>query len=62
MFKGKGLEVWAMGKDSAHYLHLPVLYSRITPELCRVKANSRLLRVYLLLRKEVQIPWRFLKG
>lgn len=62
MFRGKGLEVWAMGRDAAYHLHLPLLYGRITPELCRVKANRRLLRVYLLLRKEAQIPWRFLKG
>ena len=51
-----------MGRDAAYHLHLPLLYGRITPELSRVKANRRLLRVYLLLRKEAQIPWRFLRG
>lgn len=60
--KERELEVWAEGSNTTYHLHVPKLYSRILPERCKIKANSKRMRIYILLYKEFDIPWLFLKG
>ena len=62
VFEERSLEVWAEGAIITHHLHVPKLYSRILPARCKVKANSKRMRVYILLHKDSDIQWRFLKG
>ena len=61
VFGERSVEMWAVGKQAFHF-HVPRLYSRIVPEGCRVKTNSRRLCVYLLLQKATGLSWHFLKG
>lgn len=54
--------MWAEGCNATYHLHVPKLYSRILPQKCKVKANSKRMRIYILLYKGIDIPWLFLKG
>lgn len=62
LYKERELEVWAEGCNATYHLHVPKLYSRILPQKCKVKANSKRMRIYILLYKGIDIPWLFLKG
>ena len=62
MFRPGAVEMWAVGGSTAFHLHLPKLYGRVVPERCAFKANSQRKKVYLLLHKQADAEWRFLKG
>ena len=61
VFGERRVELWAIGKQ-AYHLHVPRLYSRVLPEGCSVRADSRRQRVRLLLQKDTKRSWCFLKG
>lgn len=60
--KERELEFWADGTTKTYHMHVPKLYGRILPERCKVKANSKRQRIYVILHKDSDISWRFLKG
>ncbi|KAK9904265.1 hypothetical protein WJX75_008055 [Coccomyxa subellipsoidea] len=62
--RGRIIEAEPLRFEAAQEMHLlvPKLYSRILPERCKVKANSKRQRIYIILHKDSDISWRFLKG
>lgn len=62
LHKERELEMWAEGASTAYHLHVPKLYSRIIPDLCRKRSSSKHLKLHITLQKERNIPWKFLKG
>ena len=56
------LEVWAIGAVGAYRLHVPRLYGRVLPSRCKVKVNEKKKKVFVVLHKEKDAEWRFLKG
>lgn len=61
-FKKQGLELWALTRDNAYHLSVPLLYKPILEERCRVKVNEAKGRISLVLHKYDNHEWRFLKG
>ena len=61
-YRPTSVEMWAIGASAAYHIHLPKLYQVIVPERCTFKANSQRQKVYLLLHKQADAEWRFLKG
>ncbi|KAK9845259.1 hypothetical protein WJX81_001554 [Elliptochloris bilobata] len=62
LFAERAVEVWAVGQAAAYHLHLPRLYGRTLPARARIKVNSARRHVYVLLHKEADAAWRFLRG
>ncbi|KAL4419953.1 hypothetical protein ABPG75_007051 [Micractinium tetrahymenae] len=62
LFGGQHLEMWAVGASVAYHLHVPKLYGKVVTKKCSVKVNQKAKKVYLLLHKECDAEWRFLKG
>ncbi len=62
LFGERSLEMWAVGSQAAYHLHLPQLYGRVIVKKCRAKVNTKAQKVYLLLHKESDAEWRFLKS
>ena len=62
MITEKSLEVWAIGIEGSYRLHVPRLYGRVIPPKCQVKVNEKKKKVYVMLYKEKDAEWRFLKG
>ena len=62
MFRPTCVEMWAVGSKAAYHIHIPKLYQTVVPERCAFKANSQRQKVYLLLHKQADAEWRFLKG
>lgn len=56
------LEAWAVGKEAAYHLHIPKLYGKILPERSKVVAKEGRNRIILILHKEKNSEWCFLKG
>lgn len=61
-YMARATEVWAVGSAAAYHLYLPKLYQPIVAERCTFKANTKRQKVYLLLHKQADAEWRFLKG
>lgn len=62
MIAERSLEVWAIGLEGAYRLHVPRLYGRILPARSKVKVNEKKKKVFVILHKEKDAEWRFLKG
>lgn len=58
----RSLEVWAVGNDGMYRLHVPRLYGKVLPSRCKIKVNESRKKVYVVLHKEKDAEWRFLKG
>ncbi|KAG7668077.1 hypothetical protein NADE_005116 [Nannochloris sp. 'desiccata'] len=58
----RSLEVWAVGNDGMYRLHVPRLYGKVLPSRCKIKVNESRMKVYVVLHKEKDAEWRFLKG
>ncbi|PRW33610.1 FAD-dependent oxidoreductase [Chlorella sorokiniana] len=61
-FGTQSLEMWAVGEAGAYRLYLPRLYGKVLPHKCHAKVNQKARKVYLLLHKESDAEWRFLKS
>ena len=61
-FGDRSLEMWAVGCQAAYRLYLPKLYGRVLTKRCRAKVDTKARKVYLLLHKESDAEWRFLKS
>ena len=61
-FAVQGLEVWAVGAAAAYRLHLPHLYGRVLPAKCAVRVRPGSCRLVVVLRKEADAAWPFLRG
>lgn len=61
-FGERSLEVWAVGAQAAYHLYIPRLYGRLILKKCRVRVKPASRKVYLLLHKESDAEWRFLKS
>lgn len=61
-FGERSLEVWAIGELAAYRVHVPLLYGKILPNRCTVKVNQKKKKVFVVLFKETNSEWRFLKG
>ena len=62
MFRPTCIDMWAVGNQAAYHICIPKLYQPIVTERCTFKANSQRQKVYLLLHKQSDAEWRFLKG
>ncbi|KDD72145.1 hypothetical protein H632_c3791p0, partial [Helicosporidium sp. ATCC 50920] len=60
LFGAQSLEVWAVSPAAAHRLSVPKLWGRVVPSRCRVRTKGA--RVTVVLHKESDAEWRFLKG
>lgn len=58
----RSLDVWCIGTKGAYRLHVPRLYGRILPDRCRIKVKPEKRKVILVLYKESDTEWKFLKG
>jgi hypothetical protein len=58
----RSLEIWAVGNDGMYRLHVPRLYGKVLPRRCKIKVNESKKKVYVVLHKEKDAEWRFLKG
>jgi hypothetical protein len=58
----RSLEVWAVGTEGMYRLHVPRLYGKVLPNRCKIKVNESKKKVYVVLHKEKDAEWRFLKG
>lgn len=62
MITERSLEVWAVGKEAAYRVHVPRLYGKIIPARCALKVKESKKRVVVVLFKEKDTEWRFLRG
>ena len=58
----RSLEVWAVGELGAYHVHLPRLYGRVLSDRTKVKVNQGKKKVFILLHKEKNAEWGYLKG
>jgi hypothetical protein len=58
----RSLEVWAVGQEGMYRLHVPRLYGKVLPNRCKIKVNESKKKLYVVLYKEKDTEWRFLKG
>lgn len=56
------LETWLIGTEKAYHLNIPRLYGKVVPERTKVTVNQNKNRVTLILYKEKDSEWKFLKG
>jgi hypothetical protein len=56
------LDVWCIGAQGAYRLHVPKLYGKVLPSRCRVRAKPEKNKVFIILFKEKDAEWRFLKS
>ena len=56
------LEVWMVGERGAYHLNVPKLYGKVLPERSRVVTKEAKNRVIIILHKEKDVEWKFLKG
>lgn len=61
-FSERSLDAWAVGHAAAYHLHIPRLWGRVLPRRCSVKVNEKRKKAYLMLHKESDAEWRFIKG
>lgn len=62
LFKERSVEMWAVGEVAAYHLHIPKLYGRVLPQRCTLKIGKASGKVYLILRKDSDAPWKYLRG
>lgn len=56
------LEAWLIGKEVSYHLHVPKMYGRVLPERSRIVTKEEKNRVTIILCKERDAEWHFLKG
>jgi hypothetical protein len=56
------LEAWMVGEKGAYHLNVPKLYGKVLPERSRVVTKEAKNRVIIILHKEKDVEWKFLKG
>eukprot|EP00890_Picochlorum_soloecismus_P004237 jgi/Picsp_1/4814/NSC_02182-R1_cog2072: flavoprotein involved in k+ transport len=56
------LEAWIVGEKGAYHLNVPKLYGKVLPERSRVVTKEAKNRVIIILHKEKDVEWKFLKG
>ena len=56
------METWLVGKKTAYHLHFPTLYGKVVPERTKIITKEDKNRVTLILYKEKDSEWKFLKG
>jgi hypothetical protein len=61
-FGERSLEAWAVGAKAAYHLHVPALYGRVIPARCRARAVLPSRKLILVLHKESDAEWKFLKS
>ncbi len=62
MFQHRSVDLWAVGERTAYHLRINKLYGSILPERCKVKLSSSQDKLYVILHKQADAEWRFLKG
>ena len=58
----RSIDVWCVGIEGAYHLHVPRLYGRILPDRTQIRARPEKKKVLLVLHKESDTEWKFLKG
>ena len=56
------MEAWLLGKKTAYHLHIPKLYGKVLPERSKIISKEGKHRVTLILHKEKDSEWKFLRG
>ena len=56
------MEAWLLGKKTAYHLHIPKLYGKVLPERSKIISKEGKKRVTLILHKEKDSEWKFLRG
>lgn len=62
VFQERSLDMWAVGDARAYHFNVPKLYNAIIPARCAVKVTGSGRRLHVLLHKQADAEWRFLKG